>query len=144
MSARIASRIFIATIAILLGGAFYVFLRPGEALFISWIRSAGISLDLEYLRANILTQFPDWIIYSMPDGLWAFGYSLLISSIWSNNQSKSRLFWMASIPLFTIGFELLQYTPWIGGTFCPIDLVFTIAGITVGYLIGTKTLNPKL
>jgi len=143
MSARMASRIFIATIAILLGGMFYVFIRPGEALFISWFRDAGFSINLEYLRTNILFKLPDWITFSLPDGLWAFGYSLLISSIWSNNQSKLRLFWMASIPLLTIGFELLQYTPWIKGTFCPIDLVFTIAGISLGYLIGTKTLKPK-
>jgi hypothetical protein len=141
MSARIAPRILIATIAILLGGAFYVFLRPGEALFISWIRNAGISIDLEYLRGSILTQFPNWMVYSMPDGLWAFGYSLMISSIWSRNQSRSRLFWLASIPLFTIGFELLQYTTLIKGTFCPIDLIFTVAGITVGYLIGNKKLK---
>lgn len=144
MSARIASRILIATIAILLGGVFYLFYRPEEAIFFSWIRSAGISFDLESTKSFVggyLFHLPDWLVFSLPDGLWAFSYAVLISTVWNKQKSLSRAFWIISIPVITIGTELIQLSGRIPGTFCPIDLIFIVTGIIAGYIIGTHNLK---
>lgn len=139
MRNHLPTKIIIASVALLLGGALYFFYRPKEAIFFSWIRSTGVTLDLEHTRSIVhayLFKIPDWIINSMPDGLWAFGYSLLISTIWQKHKSLSRTIWMISIPVVTIGAELIQLTEIIPGTFCQIDLIFIITGIITGYLIG--------
>jgi hypothetical protein len=50
---------------------------------------------------------------------------------------------MASIPVIVVGFEILQGTGTIPGVFCMQDMAFGIAGLLIGILVGTKTINPN-
>jgi hypothetical protein len=77
-----------------------------------------------------------WLVYSLPDGLWAFAYALLISSIWANSRTRVRSFWLASIPVPVLGFELAQKSGMIPGTYDPVDLIFCSVGIVAGILAG--------
>ena len=137
--------LFLSAIAILIGGLIYILLRPSEHIFFGWIRLAG--LDHWISPARVLSPmlgqlFPDWMIFSLPNGLWAFAYALLITSIWSESESWLKYFWMASIPLLVLGFEILQYPGLIPGTFCIQDIVFGLAGLLLGFFIGNlKTKN---
>jgi hypothetical protein len=79
---------------------------------------------------------PKWIVYSLPNGLWAFAYALLITGIWSDSKSCVKYFWMGSIPVLVLGFEILQYPGIIRGTFSMQDIALGIAGITVGIIVG--------
>ena len=85
---------------------------------------------------------PEWFIFSLPNGLWAFAYALLITSIWSGSKSWLRHLWMASIPILVVGYEVLQYEGLIPGTFSLQDIVFGMAGLIVGIIIGTKIIKP--
>ena len=75
------------------------------------------------------------MLYSLPDGLWAFAYTIIIIAIWKGNKSYLRFFWYVSIPTLIFGFELLQLSGKFPGTFCIHDLAFCLAGIIAGIII---------
>lgn len=137
--------IFLSGFAIFIGGLIYILLRPSEHLFFGWISQAGLASWISPARSlsPVLGQlFPDWIVYSLPNGLWAFAYTLLITTIWSGSKSWLKYFWMASIPLLVLGFEMLQFPGLIPGTFCIQDMVFGVLGLVLGIFVGTiKTKN---
>jgi hypothetical protein len=127
-------------VALLSGGTIYVLFRTSEPVFFSWIRLAGLESRLSFVRNSSLSLnrlLPEWIIYSLPNGLWAFAYALLITCIWAESKSRLKYFWMASIPVLVIGFEILQGAGMIPGTFCLQDIVFGTAGIISGVLSGS-------
>ncbi len=130
----------LASIALISGGAIYFLFRPKGVPFTKIFKS--ISFFPPY-QGNSFLQFvlPEWMIYSLPDGLWAFAYALLISMIWSKNKSIFGMIWMASIPILTFGMELLQGVHLLPGTFCFMDLLFIGLGITLGYLSGRFNLK---
>jgi len=70
-------------------------------------------------------------------------YSLLITSIWSGSKSKIRYFWFVTIPVLVLGFEVLQLTEIIRGTFCIQDMVSGIVGIIIGIIVGNKISKIK-
>lgn len=127
---------------IILGGIIYILLRPTEPIFFNWIRTSGFGNELTKLRdlqVLILSPIPKWLIYSLPNGLWAFSYASIITHIWWRSQSILKFFWIATIPLLVFGFEFLQLTESIKGTFCWQDLLFGLAGIISGTIIGILT-----
>jgi hypothetical protein len=132
--------ILLCLVALLSGGIIYVLFRSSEPVFFSWIRSAGLESWLSFVRNSSLSLnrfLPEWVIYSLPNGLWAFAYAMLITGIWAESKSRLKYFWMASIPVLVIGFEILQGTGIIPGTFCLYDIAFGTAGIISGVLSGT-------
>ena len=142
-SANYSSRvyIFLSALAFLLGGFIYILYRPSEHLFFSWFSSIGLDNLFESLRFHSLSSSsnpPDWIVYSLPNSLWAFAYALLITSLWSGSNSWLKYLWMTSIPVLVIGFEVLQYTGTIHGTFCIQDLGMGFLGLSMGIFIGIK------
>jgi len=133
--------ILLCAFAIFLGGIIYILFRPSEAIFFNWIRTVGLDNWLNLARHKSLSLYqylPEWIVFSLPNGLWAFAYALLITFIWSGSKSLSRYFWMASIPLLVLGFEILQYAKVMPGTFCMQDITVGLAGLISGIWIGTK------
>ncbi|MFY9154433.1 MAG: hypothetical protein WAO52_20610 [Prolixibacteraceae bacterium] len=138
--------VVISALSLFLGGLIYLFLRPSEFLFFRWIDALGFENWLKISRQSthfLIPFFPDWIIYSLPDGLWAFAYALLISVIWSESKSRIKYLWMVSIPVLVLGFEFLQIGGMISGTFCIQDIAFGLAGIISGILIGSNLTKLK-
>ena len=137
--------ICLSALAILGGGAIYILFRISEPVFFSWIRLAGLGKWLDIVRQYSFSynlHLPTWIVYSLPNGLWAFAYALLITNIWADSKSRLRYFWLASIPLLILGFEGLQYLSIISGTFCVEDMILGTIGLVSGIIIGFKI--PKL
>ena len=127
--------------ALILGGAIYVLFYTSQPVFFSWIRAAGLNNWLILTRQYSLTAsstLPQWIVYSLPDGLWAFAYALLITGIWIRSNSGLKYFWMSTIPVLIIGLELLQYTGLVKGTFSFQDIAFEITGLLTGIFTGIK------
>ncbi len=129
--------IILALSGVSLGGFIYIILRPSEPLFFFWFDPIGATGVLRFLRdisQNLAQHLPEWLLFSFPNGLWAFGYTVLIAGIWSGNRSYIRYFWYSSIPVLIIGFEILQYFGYIRGVFCSQDLSFGLAGIIAGII----------
>jgi hypothetical protein len=138
--------IYLSILALLLGVIIYILFRTSEPVFFNWIRAVGSDRWFNIARQKSLSLnllLPEWIVFSLPNGLWAFSYALLITGIWSGRKSWLRTFWMASIPVLVLGFEILQYAEVIPGTFCMNDIAMGIAGLTIGIMVGIKTINPK-
>jgi len=138
--------ILLCSVALLLGGIIYILFRASEPVFFKWI--PGIVSDnwfnfARHSSVSFSQSLPEWIVFSLPNGLWAFAYSLLITGIWAGSKSWLLIFWMASIPVLVLGFELLQLTGTLPGIFCIHDIAFGIAGLIIGILAGTKTINPN-
>lgn len=133
--------IILSVLAISLGGIIYIYLRPSEYIFFNWIRDVGLDnwfISVRYKSFSQRLFIPEWFVYSLPNGLWAFAYALLITSIWSGSRAWLKYFWMASIPVLVLGYEVLQYAGTIPGTFCMMDVAFGMAGLTLGILVGFK------
>ena len=130
-------------LAILAGGFIYVLFRPGEPIFFHWLGSIGFENWLGTVREKSLSitrSLPPWMVYSLPNGLWAFAYTLLILTIWKGSHSRLKYGWFLSIPLLVFGFELLQFTGHLPGTFCKIDLLWGATGIILGVLTVNRTI----
>lgn len=98
-------------------------------------------MPIRYDSIHFSIHFPNWVVYSLPNGFWAFAYALIITAIWSGSISRLKYFWMSSIPLLVYGYEILQYFGVITGTFCRLDLALGTAGLLAGILIGL-TIKP--
>jgi hypothetical protein len=131
----------LAGIAIFIGGAIYIFLRPSEYIFFNWLSNTWLNEWFIQIRVYSLngSQFiPEWIIFSLPNGLWAFAYTMVIITIWNSCRSWVKYIWFSSIPILVLGFEFLQLAGFIKGTFCIQDIAFGLLGIFIGILIGLQ------
>ncbi|NQU86513.1 MAG: hypothetical protein HQ541_12200 [Mariniphaga sp.] len=138
--------ISISVIALLSGGLFYILFRPAEPVFFDWFRSLGVEKWLSLIRQKSLSFnlfLPEWLVYSLPSGLWAFAYSILITGIWWQSKSRIKYFWFASILLLVIGWEILQLTGVVSGAYSFGDILAGLVGVAAGVLIGIKLIKPK-
>jgi hypothetical protein len=136
---------WLSAIALLAGGIIYILFRTSRPAFFNWISAVGLDGWLNFARNSSLSLtplLPGWIVYSLPNGLWAFAYALLITSIWSGSKSWLRYIWISSIPVLVLGFEILQFARIIPGTFSIQDIAFGITGLTFGIIVGIKTIKP--
>jgi hypothetical protein len=137
--------LFLSALAVMVGGLIYILIRPTQSVFFKWIGISDPDHWLNPVRSmtTILGRlFPDWVVFSLPNGLWAFAYALIITRIWSGSPSWQRYLWMGSIPLIVLGFEILQYPGIIRGTFCMQDIILGASGAVIGILVGySKTKN---
>jgi hypothetical protein len=134
--------IYLSVLALLMGGLIYILFRASEPVFFDWIRAIGLDSWINFARSKSLSSslhLPAWIVFSLPNGLWAFAYAFLITGIWWGIRSWLKYFWMASIPVLVLGYEILQYAGVIPGTFCMQDIALGIVGATVGIIAGIKT-----
>jgi hypothetical protein len=126
-----------STFAVLAGGFVYVLFRPSEPLFFNWLKELGLENWLAETRDKSLPiahMLPPWLVYSLPNGLWAFAYTMIVLGIWEGSSSYLKFLWYASIPVLVFGFELLQLSGGLPGTCCPFDILWGALGITLGYL----------
>jgi len=113
-------------------------MRPGSFIFHHWLDAVGI--DWEAFQGSDTAgrwagSLMEWILYSLPDGLWALAYTLLICGLWAGSRSRARYFWYATIPLLVLGFEGFQGLGLIHGTFSFSDLLTSATGILSGMYI---------
>ncbi len=129
--------IFLSSLAIFAGGLIYILFRPVEPLFLNWFSTVGIENWLYTVREkslSICSFLPQWIVYSLTSGLWAFAYTLIVLVIWRGSRSFLKYFWFLSIPVLVFGFEVLQLTGALQGTFCLNDILWSAIGITFGLI----------
>ena len=134
----------LSAFAILTGGIIYILFRASEPLFFRWFNVAEFEHWLAVIRQHSLNHDPilsEWNVFSLPNGLWAFAYALVITSIWSGSKSWIRILWMASIPVLVLGFELFQSAGIMPGTFCVQDIILGSLGLSTGIL--TRVLIDK-
>lgn len=124
-------------LSIFLGGVIYFLWRPETIRFFNWLDMVGLSSSVDFIRIygkQSLHFIPTWVIFSLPNGLWTFSYTLLILHIWLDHNSSLKYLWFVSIPVVGVGYEILQCLEVIPGTFCIEDLFLCTVGILLGVI----------
>nr|WP_319571246.1 hypothetical protein [uncultured Draconibacterium sp.] len=118
---------------IFIGGAIYVIYRHNSITMFKWLEflflTDTVTLIREYLSPT--REFiPDWVVFSMPDGLWVYSFSSSFLIIWKDNLSSAIPWILCPLLLGTLA-EVFQYFTILSGTF---DLVDFYSYITASFL----------
>lgn len=133
-------RIISLFIPVLSGGLIYIIFRTEKLIMFRWFEYLNISQEIFALKRYCDNfTLPDWIIYSLPDGLWMYSYTGILLEIWKCSVTRQNLFWIFSIPVAAILSEFFQFFKLIPGTFDFIDLIFYLTGIMIPFYLSTKT-----
>ena len=125
---------------LIIGFAIYSLFRTEEIVFYSWVKYFGFNGYIQFNNSNnyqISThvQVPEWIRFSIPDGLWTYAFTSTIISLWSH---KLNYFWLVA-PLFVgVILEILQFYNLIPGTFDLIDLICILLGYSLALILGMR------
>jgi len=115
----------------LFGTAIYLLWRSKTILMFSWLRFVGLYAQVVALRAEcagVKHLIPGFILYSVPDGLWLYSFTVLMGLIWFNEPRRSiRAFWIVLPVLLAVCSEFAQRFRLIPGTFDWWDVVSYIA-----------------
>ncbi len=134
----------LSCICFIFGGLIYMTFRSETLIMFDWFHTLGIDGIVSSLRAYgaSFLPLPDWIIYSLPDGLWVLSYVLAISALW---DFDFRTHWkiIVLIPSIAISSELLQSFGLIHGSFDWMDFLAYCLATIIG-LIYCKTINTLL
>lgn len=126
------------------GGIIYIFFRSDSLVMFKWFSVFSLGTQIDYLRERTLTikeLFPDWFLFSFPDGLWIFSYISLMLLIWGNNIKMQNLFWFFFVPFIATSSEVGQFFNIVPGTFDPVDLIFYILGAVTPFTLYTKKIS---
>lgn len=124
-----------AICAFLVGSGIYLCLRNTN-LEMFKIFSNGLPSWVLYLRSFFSSyDVPDFIKFSLPDGLWLFSYLLIIDSIWYGHKSKIHLFFLTILPALALFSEALQMFMLFPGVGDWTDILFYILSIVFFLII---------
>ncbi|EID73846.1 hypothetical protein [Imtechella halotolerans] len=128
------------------GGLIYVMFRTSTLKMFGWFETIGLDRLTNVIRKltfKFAVELPDWILFSLPDGLWIFSYVSLMLAIWQNSVSPKNTLWILLIPILVIGSEIGQLFGFVIGTFDFADLLLYIFGMILPFIFFTKTINLK-
>ena len=131
---------------LLLGGFIYILFRQDTLKMFSWFDNINLSTaisELRLLTAPFSGHFPNWFLYSLPDGLWLFSYLSVLLVVWDNVISKHNIHWLLLVPMVAIFSEIGQLFEIVPGTFDIFDLIFYLLGTVLPILIFTNSKTPR-
>jgi hypothetical protein len=142
------TQLYIGHFATLLSGSLlYVLFRTSNLKMFNWFEKLNILDSIQYLRtytANNANVLPDFILYSLPDGLWLFSYVSLMLYLWKNELNRQNLFWIFVMPVFSFLSELGQLTQLVPGTFDITDLIMYLSAAFLPFIIYKKSITINL
>ena len=102
-------------LSLLVGFFIYLFFRPNNLIYNNFF---SFPIKLSFETENTITNF---IIYSLPNGLWSFSYSQFIFHIYKDFTKKTVL--LSSLMVFLgLFLEVLQNQGFVVGYFDLIDI----------------------
>jgi hypothetical protein len=116
---------------VFVGGMIYLAFRDTSLLMFRWAGWLALDGAIEAMRSHTLPYrpgIPDWVLFSVPDGVWVFACTAFFARLWHDGHWAFRLFWIGLGPALAIGGELGQL-PFVGlvpGTFDTADLLFYV------------------
>ena len=110
--------------SLLAGALIYLLFRGKNLLGFMLLRRIGLEPWADRMRSYTAdVRLPDVFVNSLPGGLWALGYILVIDSIFGNQSRSTRIVWASVIPLLGVCSEVLQGVGLLPGVFDLWDLV---------------------
>lgn len=129
-------KIFLTCFPLIIGVLIYLFFRSRHLFYFQLLKHLSLDIHIIETRNYIRTfrhLFPNWIIYSLPDGVWlfSFGIALLVNRIYFPLISKIYTI----IYIFMIFIEFFQLRFGGHGTFLGTFDLMDIYCFTGGYFL---------
>ena len=117
-------------IPMLIGGFIYILFREDNLLMFNWFNSLGMKNLIDFFQEYTLSKnlIPNWIKFSLPDGIWIYSLTSLMLIIWYKDSNKTKYIWLLIGPILGISAELGQLINIVPGTFDNTDLIFCLIG----------------
>lgn len=129
-------KLYFAIVIFIIGGLIYLIYRPTSLIMFEWSHKIGIEDWIISLREQFgRTVMPNWVVYSLPDGLWLLSYLIIIDSIWYKSHSILFYCFILALPVIALLSEILQLFGVINGVFDIIDFLFYILAFLFYLLI---------
>lgn len=123
-------------LALLVGGVIYLLWRSPTLWMFGWCEALGFGEALADFRVIASRhEPPQWVLYSFPDGVWAFAGTAIMLGIWRSAQGVMRSIWVSLIPTLAIGSEIGQGIGLIPGGFDLDDLVTCLVAICLAFAV---------
>lgn len=113
----------LAMSSLILGFSIYLLSRETSNILYQIAVYAGFRVEVDYLR-ELVPALPSWFVYSLPDGLWMFSFSVLILLIWDFKRTPGALVWISLALITAVITECLQTTAILPGHYDGQDLAF--------------------
>ena len=95
----LAAQIVLSVLLLLGGVAIYLLFRSQTIVFYQWCIHLGLADFLSTLRQQVQSSdVPDFVRYSLPDGMYCASYILLMDALWRNSGRLTRLCFASFIP----------------------------------------------
>ncbi len=110
---------------LIVGGLIYVTWRSKDLWMFSWFAESGLSSCIDAWReifSSYQNEIPEWVLYSLPDGLWVYSFSMYMGLLWRNASRVLSLYLMLLGPCLGFGGEIGQAIGLVPGIFDPVDL----------------------
>ena len=132
-------------IPMLIGGFIYILFREDNLLMFNWFNSLGMKNLIDFFREHTLSinLIPNWIKFSLPDGIWIYSLTSLMLIIWYKDSSKTKYIWLLIGPILGISAELGQLINIVPGTFDNTDLIFCLIASITPFIFFHHIKNPQ-
>lgn len=114
-----------------IGGLIYVLFRPDSLRMFTWFKEIDVLdtvLQVRVATLPIAGKLPQWVLFSLPDGIYLSSYVSAYLIIWRKPFEKNGIIWLLLIPSIAVGSEFGQLLGVVPGTFDFTDLFFYAAG----------------
>lgn len=115
-------KVILGIIFLSVGGGIYLMQRTTGLLMFRIIDFLGLSDVIAGLRTSVI-QMPEFIVFSLPGGLWSASYLLFADALLCHQSLVMRLAWGSLIPMIGMTSELLQAVGLCPGTADGLDAV---------------------
>jgi hypothetical protein len=130
---------------IVIGGLIYVCWRDPNLLMFQWFRGLGLEpllLRLRLVAAPAQTSMPNWVILSLPDGLWVYAFTAFMIEIWRGADSTFiKTFWISLAVLLGAGSELGQLAGVVPGVFDLTDFLLCVCAGAMALSLAPRKLH---
>lgn len=133
--------ILLSALLISIGELVYILYRPLTLYMFKPLELMGLLDDVRALRSAHwfppIETVPEWVVYSLPDGMWLLSYMFAMEFIWNNDGKHIRLFFVWAMPAAIIAHEFCQLMGLASGTWDILDLTSYSIAIII-YLLTKK------
>ena len=117
-------RLSAGILCFVIGLSIYLLFRDKVLLGFHLCEAIGIGGAVDELRASVShISLPEFVLYSLPDGLWTVSYILIIDYVFRKQPLHIRIVWTAIIPFIGAVSELLQFVGIVPGVFDVADFL---------------------
>ena len=124
----------IAALSMFIAGCLYLLFRTESLILFEWFRwlhLMPVIAEIRMVTLPLAQRFPEWFIFSLPDGLWLLSFLLFVRAVWADASKRSMWVWAGAGLVCSFGHELFQAFGLASGTFDWSDvLAYLIAACT--------------